>query len=239
MSLWRNLTNSLIQRLKRDPNYRLDPNLSLAGLWAIFAYRTPAYLRGKLYQFTFQRCAGNLFAGAHLTLRSRRLMRLGRSVILEDYVAIDALSQQGVTLGDNVTIARGTLIQCTGVVRNLGVGLQIGNNSAVGAFSFLGAQGGITIGSNVIMGPKVSFHAENHQFTRLDLPIRLQGESRQGICVQDDCWIGSGSIILDGVTIGEGSVVAAGSVVTKSVPPYSVVAGVPARMIKSRKNIES
>lgn len=234
MSQWRNLTNTLIQRLKRDPTYQLDPNLSLRAMWAIFAYRGPAYLRGKWYQLSLHRCGGNLFAGSHLSLRSRHLISVGRSVILEDYVAIDALSQRGVQLGDNVTIARGVTIQCTGVIRNLGVGLEIGNNSAVGAFSFLGAQGGITIGNNVIIGPKAKFHSENHQFESREQPIRLQGETRKGIVVQDDCWIGSASILVDGVTIGEGSVVGAGSVVTKSVPPYSVIAGVPARIIKTR-----
>ncbi|HMN28579.1 MAG TPA: hypothetical protein PKE45_10540, partial [Caldilineaceae bacterium] len=99
---------------------------------------------------------GILLIGANVRVKFPQLLSVGRSTILEDGVIIDALSEQGVRLGDNVTIAKFATIQCTGVIRNLGVGLTIGDNSAVGAYSFLGAQGGILIGKNVIMGPKVS-----------------------------------------------------------------------------------
>jgi galactoside O-acetyltransferase len=70
------------------------------------------------------------------------------------------------------------------------------------------------------------------------MAIRLQGETRQGIVVEDNCWVGAGSIFLDGVRVGTGSVVAAGSVVTKDVPPYAIVAGSPARVIKIRTAME-
>lgn len=80
----------------------------------------------------------------------------------------------------------------------------------------------------------MSFHAENHQYQDLQTPIRLQGETRQGIIVDDDCWIGAKSTILDGVHIQKESVVAAGSVVTKNVPAGSIVAGVPAKVLRSR-----
>jgi acetyltransferase-like isoleucine patch superfamily enzyme len=80
----------------------------------------------------------------------------------------------------------------------------------------------------------VSFHAENHRYEDTDVPIRLQGETRRGIVVEDDCWLGAGAIVLDGVRIGRGAVVAAGSIVTRDVPAYTVVAGSPARVIKHR-----
>ena len=172
--------------------------------------------------------------GRNVSLLYPQLISVGYAVIIEDHVTLDALSQKGITLGDNVTIAKHTTIQCTGVIRHLGIGLTIGDNSAIGAYSFLGAQGGITIGENVIMGPRVGLHAENHLYDDPTIPIRLQGERRQGIVIEDNCWIGASSIILDGVQIGYGSVIAAGSVVTKNVAPYSVMAGVPARLIRIR-----
>jgi len=118
---------------------------------------------------------------------------------------------------------------------NVGEGARIGNNSAVDAYSFVGAAGMIEIGENVIMGQHVSFHAENHNFERTDIPIKLQGTRRQGIVVEDDCWVGSNTTFLDGSHVGRGCVIAAGSVVRGEIPAYSIAAGVPARVLRSRQ----
>ena len=89
-----------------------------------------------------------------------------------------------------------------------------------------------------MMGPRVSLFAENHNFERTDLTMREQGVTRQEIVVEDDCWLASGSIILAGVTVGRGSIIAAGAVVTKDVPPYSIVGGNPGKIIRLRKEDE-
>ncbi|RZM24376.1 MAG: 50S ribosomal protein L2 [Pedobacter sp.] len=119
----------------------------------------------------------------------------------------------------------------------IGVGLKIGNNSSIGPYAYIGCSGYIEIGNNVIMSPRVSIYAENHLYDRPDLPIMKQGVKREFVIIEDDCWIAANTVILAGVTIGKGSVIAAGSVVTKSVPPNSVVAGVPARVIKTRASL--
>ena len=165
------------------------------------------------------------------------LIRSGPNLIIEDHVQINALSENGITFGRNVTIGKGAIIACTGVIANRGVGLEIGDYSAVGAQSFLGCQGGIRLGNNVIMGPGVRIFSENHNYNDPTIPIRLQGETRKGVVIEDDCWVGSGVTILDGVTIGTGTLIAAGSVVTKNIPSFSVVAGVPARIIKDRRSL--
>ena len=116
----------------------------------------------------------------------------------------------------------------------LGEGLIVGNNSNIGPYCYVGCSGGIRIGNNVMMAPRCSLFAENHNFDDMSQTLKAQGIKRAPIDIEDDCWIASHSVILAGVTIGRGSVVAAGSVVTKSMPPYSIIAGVPARVIKSR-----
>jgi acetyltransferase-like isoleucine patch superfamily enzyme len=231
---FRRWVDVVAQREKQDTRYHLDPNMTLRALLQVLIRRGFAFMRGLFQRIWLGKSSGTLFVGRQVRLLCPQYISAGRGVIIDDYVSIDALSQQGVELADNVTIAKFVTIQCSGVIRHLGVGLRIGSNSAIGAYSFLGAQGGITIGKNVIMGPRVSLHAENHIYTSLTTPIRLQGEERQGIVIEDDCWIGAGAIILDGVQIGAGCVVAAGSVVTKNVPAYSVIAGVPAKVLKSR-----
>jgi len=88
----------------------------------------------------------------------------------------------------------------------------------------------ITIGNFVMIGPRVSFEVAGHGLVFRENKGR--GAIYKDIVVKDKVWIGAGAIILQGVTIGEGSVVAAGAVVTKDVPPYTIVGGVPAKVIK-------
>lgn len=178
--------------------------------------------------------SGLVFCGRKVIIHYGYQIRAGRSFIIEDGVFISALSKNGITIGNNVTIAKYAVLSCTGVIANKGEGIVIGNNSAVGAQSFLGGQGGIKIGDNVIMGPQVKIFSENHNYEHPEILIRKQGESRKGVTIEDNCWIGAGVVILDGITISKGCVIAAGSVVTKSIPENSIAAGVPAKIIKSR-----
>ncbi len=87
-----------------------------------------------------------------------------------------------------------------------------------------------------MMGPEVLIYTQNHDFSRTDITMDQQGwADEKPVVIEDDVWIGSRVIILPGVTIGKGSVIGASAVVTKSVPPYSVVAGNPAKIVKTRK----
>ena len=234
MSVFRAFTELLVARLKRDPAYRLDEAYSTNQLATILWWRGWQLVRGAPLKLFAHGVRGPVFRGRRVVLEHAAQLRSGAGLILEDGVFINALSTHGITLGCNVTIARGATLVCTGVIASIGFGMRIGDRSAVGAGSFLGGQGGITIGNDVIIGPGVRIISENHRVLDVDRPIRSQGESRLGVSIADDCWIGAGAILLDGVSIGTGSVVAAGAVVTRSIAPYSVVAGIPARLIRTR-----
>ena len=84
-----------------------------------------------------------------------------------------------------------------------------------------------------MIAPKCSFIALEHQFSEDDITKHV-GNADNPIIIESNCWIGYGVIILAGVTIGNGSIVGAGAVVTKNIPPFSICAGVPARVIKKR-----
>ena len=126
--------------------------------------------------------------------------------------------------GKNVNIEPHTLIEKD---------FKIGDNSGVGAYSEM--HGDITIGSNVMMGPYCIIYTRNHSTHRIDIPMIYQGFGDcHPVVIGDDVWIGSRVTILPGVHVGNGAVIAACAVVTKDVPPFSVVAGNPAIIKKYR-----
>ncbi len=111
--------------------------------------------------------------------------------------------------------------------------LVIGDNSGIGDRCEL--LGRVSIGNNVLMAPEVIIYTRNHNFSDRNKTILEQGTgAEQPVFIADDVWIGRRAMILPGVNIGEGAVIAAGAVVVKDVPPYAVVGGVPARVIKYR-----
>ncbi len=224
------IVEKLISRIKREP-YLLPEELKSRELIKILWNRGWQVLRGLVIRARIH-CKGIVFCGKNVVIRQAHNIYAGTGLIIEDNVFIDALCKKGVHLGNNVTISRNAIIECTGAIRNLGETLRMGDYSTVGPYSYVGVRGSVVIGKNTIMAPYVSIHAENHIFEDTNQPIRLQGERRSGITIGDNCWIGAKVTILDGVNIGDGVVVAAGAVVTKDVPSNCVVGGVPARILK-------
>ncbi|MBN1601390.1 MAG: acyltransferase [Chitinispirillaceae bacterium] len=140
----------------------------------------------------------------------------------------------GVEIGDNFMLGRNSIIECTGVARNLGEKLSIGKHVGISPNAFISVRGTLSIGSDTIMGPHVCIISENHVYSDLNTPIRLQGDDRKGIAIGNGCWIGANVTILDGVNIGDGAIIAAGAVVNKDIPSLSIAGGVPAKVIKMR-----
>ncbi len=193
------------------------------------------YLRGMIQRLYFKRSSGWVLVGKGASIRYARHLSVGRDFIVEDYAEVNCMTYRGIIAGDRVTIGKHAIIRPTNIYGSaIGEGLKIGNNSSIGPYSYIGCSGFIEIGDNVMMSPRVSIYAENHLFDNPDLSIKDQGVKREFVKIEDDCWIAANTVILAGVTIGRGSVIAAGSVVTKDVPPYSIVGGVPAKVIKSR-----
>jgi len=179
--------------------------------------------------------SGVLFVGRNCKLKHCNKIIFGKTIIIGDNVNINALSKHDIKVGNNFSLGANSIIECTGVIRNMGEGLLIGNNVGIAQNCFIQVRGFVEIGDNVIMGPNVSIFSENHNSDDSDLPINMQGETRKGVKIENGVWIGTRAVILDGVKIGKNSIVAAGSVVTKDVPEFAIVAGVPAKVIKLRK----
>jgi acetyltransferase-like isoleucine patch superfamily enzyme len=137
--------------------------------------------------------------------------------------------------GGRVTLGEETVIRAGAMLLPSSGFISIGNKTSINHYTVINGQGGVTIGNSVMIAAFVSMFAANHHFDDPTLSILEQGTgTKGGIEIEDDVWIGTHAVILDGVIIGKGSVIGAGAVVTKDVMPYSVMTGVPAKMVRSR-----
>ena len=132
------------------------------------------------------------------------------------------------------------ICQYVGKKVNIEKGAVFGPQVSIDDYSGIGINcelyGPITIGKYVMMGPEVVIYTNGHSFDRTDIPMQQQGmKGEKSVHIGNDVWIGRRVMILPGVTIGEGAILAAGAVVTKDVPPYSIVGGVPAKLLSKRK----
>lgn len=228
------IIEKIIRKLKSDPNYKWDSAYSTRDLFCVTIRRSIQAIRGLLLKPFLKNSSGLLFIGSKVKVQHGYQLSTGKNLILDDNVTINALSTHGIQLGDHVSIARDSILFCTGVIAQKGTGITIGNRTGIGARAFLAGQGGISIGDDVITGPNLQVYSENHNFSDLTLTIKEQGVTKQPTIIGNNCWIGGSVSILAGVTISDGCVIAAGSIVTKSMPANSIVAGAPAKVIKTR-----
>ena len=225
------LVSRRISRLKGQ-DYAIDDRLSDGYLLGVLTERAAMRVRGML---RFPRRPTPPFVGAGARFRAAARLQFGRGVTFGPGCYIDAMSVDGVVLGDNCSVGRNTRIEATGSLRHLGTGLRAGANVGLGTDSFYGCAGGISIGDDTIVGNFVSFHAENHVLDDLDTPIRLQGVTHAGIAIGSDCWIGARTTVLDGAEVGNGCVFAAGSVVIAGhYDDFGIYGGIPARLLRLR-----
>lgn len=191
--------------------------------------------------------------GIHLFLRQHRPGYVGKQCQIDPSVQFSGFTKN-IQIDDQVYIGQGVVIDCQHPESSIQIGrgstikprtviqagrggkVCIGEFCSVDFFSTLAGFGTLIIGKQVLISPHSAIFSLNHHYADPDIPIAQQGVSTQGITIEDDVWIGAGAKILDGCTVGRGSVVGAGTVLTKSVEPWSIVAGVPGKVIRKRTN---
>lgn len=206
--------------------------------WAVVKYVFSLiipFARGALSQVLTVRIRPRLiflFRGAQI--KGGQGVTIKRDVRLHEYSIIAAHNGGKIVLGRRFSLGAFSRLKNShngvGCVANL----QVGDNVGIGEYSFICAVANVTIGDNTIIGQYFSVHPQNHVFDSVDIPIRKQPTIEKGVEIGNDCWVGAKVTILDGVVLGDGCVVGAGSVVTKSFPSRSVIAGSPARIIRKR-----
>lgn len=156
-------------------------------------------------------------------------LRFGKNLKLRIDTGCVISGIKNISIADNVFMFKDSSLYAENSSR-----LTIGDHFSVNCRVMIDASdnGEVEIGRDVSIGPNVVIRASNHNYKSRGLPINKQGHSGGKIVIGDDVWIGSNCVILPGAVIGEGSVIGAGAVVNKIIPPYSLAAGVPAKVIK-------
>lgn len=190
-----------------------------------------AELRNIIYKSLFKRIGNPVYSQENAEFIDAECIEIGDIVNILKGVCIDARGidnhiyiKNGVVLDQGVNI--GTLNGTT---------IDIGECTFIGCGVCLAGPGNIKIGKDCFIAPHSGIFASNHVFNDINDNFTYNGVAKKGIVIEDNCWFGNGVTVLNGVTIGQGSVIGANSVVTEDIPPYSNVAGIPAKVIKSRQ----
>jgi acetyltransferase-like isoleucine patch superfamily enzyme len=187
-------------------------------------------LRGLLYGAVLERVGRGCFIEKDVRWQVPRRIVLGQRVMVGEGCFLDAHSLTGhITLGDDVWLSRGCY-----VLAHRDSQVVIEDRAYIGHRCLLYGTAGLRVGQDVLMANDVQLICGNHTFARRDVPIRAQPPEGHPIVIEDDVWLGASTIVLGGVTVGTGSVVGAGAVVTRSLPPYSIARGVPAKIVGVR-----
>lgn len=188
-------------------------------------------LRGVFYRLIL-RMDGWAAIENNVRLRFANHIRLGPGAYLDQGVYLHACPQ-GIVIGPGTIVMHGAVLHVYNFRGLPHSGITVGRDCLIGEYTVIRGQGGVQIGDRVYTSPFTQLLAVNHIVDDPRRPFIEQGITAEGIVVEDDVWLGAGAIITDGVRVGKGAVVAAGAVVTSDVPPHTVVAGIPARPIKT------
>ena len=188
-------------------------------------------LRRKFYKSLFAQIGSNVVFGKSITIRHPHKIRIGDNVVIDDYTVLDAKGNNntGIDIGNNVMIGRNTTISCKDG------NIFIGDNTNIALNCFIQSAKEVIIGKNVLFSAYCYvIGGGDHKTDRVDIPIISQGQEVKGILIEDNCLIGAGVMVQDGNTIGRDSIIGTGSVVTKTIPEFSIAVGIPAVVIKQR-----
>ncbi|MFM6036017.1 MAG: acyltransferase [Sphaerospermopsis kisseleviana] len=221
----------MINQLYSDKLQRLPELLLTTLLGDIPAIFGGPQLRRLVYRRLFAAMGDGVYIQHGAEFLSTTSIEIGNGVHIFKNVRLDAKGHPNnkIYLGNGVAIERNVDIGC---LENTCIHIE--EDTFIGPNVCIAGPGNIRIGKQCIIASQSGIYANNHNFADTLLPMQKQGVTRQGIVIEDDCWLGHGVTVLDGVTIGKGSVIGAGAVVTKDIPPYSVAVGIPAKVIKSR-----
>ena len=185
-------------------------------------------LRRIFYPALFSKCGKRPALGKGVVIRCPKKISIADKVIVDDYATLDVRGTEGeISIADHVSLGRGSSL----VAKEGSIVLEQGVN--IGSQCRIATQSKVTVGESTLIAAYTYIGPGNHQIGDEETPtISRDMEIKDGVTIGKNVWIGTRATILDGVSIGEGSVVGAHSLVRENVPANTIVAGVPAKVVK-------
>lgn len=192
------------------------------------------FLRSKFYPMLLGSVGSGTVFGANVVLRHPKKIHIGKNVMIDDNVLVDAkgVNNNGITIRDDVFVGRNSILSCKDG------DIVLDNRVNIGFNSIIFSSNSVRVGKDVLIaGFTYIVGGGNYSLERLDVPINQQYdfEGKGGITIGDNVWVAAHVVILDGVKVGTGSVLAAGAIISRDVPEMSIVGGVPGKVLKKRK----
>ncbi len=191
------------------------------------------YLRQRFYRHLFKEMGERSVIGKSLCMRQPQKISIGKGCIIDDYTRITVSGSEDacINIGNDTFIGPYTIISSKDACIDIKDYVNIGSHSRIAS-----TEGKISIGRYALIASFCYIGGGNHITKDVNIPIALQGlESKGGVLIEDDVWIGAKVTILDGVKIGKGSIIGTGSVVLNDIPSYSIVYGTPATVRGHRR----
>lgn len=185
------------------------------------------YWKGKL-KFLGE----NVKIGKNVKIVNPEYVSIGNDVQIMDDVTLIARGNGGITISDSVMICERVYLDTQ--TEEWGY-INVGKGTYIGTGTMMFGHVGLDIGENVLLAQSINLTPYSHKFQNPNEPIKVQGGNMEKVVIGNDVYVGMGTKIMYSGSIGEGSIIGCGSVVNKTIPPYSVAVGVPAKVIKSRK----
>jgi acetyltransferase-like isoleucine patch superfamily enzyme len=229
---------------RRSPVQRyMDLFIGERGWWPLVRYEAVMllsawvpgalglFLRRHLYRRLLGSCGRNVSFGAGVTLRHPGKIHLGDDVAVDDGCVLDAkgTANGGIRIGNRVFLGRNTILACKDGDIVLEDGVNISYHCAVFSAST------VRIGADTLLAAFCYVVGGGHEFARTDMAVIHQGRPSKGVDIGRGAWLGAGAVVLDGVSVGHDAVVGANSVVSQDVPPFAVAVGMPARVVRDRR----
>ena len=214
------------------------------GLWALIKYELIVtlcsglpgalglFLRSKLYPLLLGSTGRNVTFGINVTLRHPHKIDIGDDVVIDDGCSLDAkgTDNQGIQIGSGVFVGRNTILSCKNGDIIVDDHANIGFNSEIFSASR------VRLGKSTLVAAYTYLVGGDHLFDRVDIPVLEQGRTARGIEVDDNVWLGAHVVVSDGSRVGRDAIIGAGAVVIGDIPPYQIAAGVPAKVVRDRRD---